>query len=68
MVVSINAAAAGGGAPTFSRDVAPILFGHCVNCHREGEIGAAVSLVSYAAVKPWAKSIKDKTRTRAMPP
>jgi hypothetical protein len=70
-VVSMNAAAAaaaGGGAPTFSRDVAPILFGHCVNCHREGEIGAAVSLVSYAAVKPWAKSIKEETRTRAMPP
>ncbi len=67
-VVAINAAAAGGAAPTFTRDVAPILFGHCVNCHREGEIGGAVSLVSYAAVKPWAKSIKEKTGTRAMPP
>jgi Copper type II ascorbate-dependent monooxygenase, C-terminal domain len=67
-VLSTNVAAAGGGAPTFSRDVAPILFGHCVNCHREGEIGAAVSLVSYAAAKPWAKSIKREVRSRAMPP
>jgi hypothetical protein len=67
-VLSTNVAAAGGAAPTFSRDVAPILFGHCVNCHREGEIGAAVSLVSYAAAKPWAKSIKLAVRTRAMPP
>jgi hypothetical protein len=67
-VVSTNVAAATGAAPTFSRDVAPILFGHCVNCHREGEIGAAVSLVSYAAAKPWAKSIKKQVRTRAMPP
>jgi hypothetical protein len=68
LVVSTNVAAATGAAPTFSRDVAPILFGHCVNCHREGEIGAAVSLVSYAAAKPWAKSIKKQVRTRAMPP
>jgi hypothetical protein len=67
-VVSTNVAAAGGAAPTFSRDVAPILFGHCLNCHREGEIGAAVSLESYAAARPWAKSIKKQARTRAMPP
>jgi hypothetical protein len=67
-VVSTNVAAAGGAAPTFSRDVAPILFGHCVNCHREGEIGAAVPLESYAAAKPWAMSIKKQVRTRAMPP
>jgi len=67
-VVSTNVAAAGSAAPTFSRDVAPILFGHCVNCHREGGIGAAVSLESYAAAKPWAKSIKKQVRTRAMPP
>jgi hypothetical protein len=67
-VVSTNVAAAGGATPTFSRDVAPILFGHCVNCHREGEIGAAVSLVSYAAAKPLAAAIKAQVRTRAMPP
>jgi len=67
-VASTSVAAAGGAAPTFSRDVAPILFGHCVNCHREGEIGAAVSLVSYAAAKPWAKSIKREVRARTMPP
>ena len=36
---------ASGTVPTFNRDAAPILFGHCVDCHREGEIGAAVSLV-----------------------
>jgi len=67
-VASTNTAAAGGAAPTFSRNVAPILFGHCVNCHRDGEIGAAVSLVSYAAAKPWAKSIKREVRARTMPP
>jgi hypothetical protein len=68
LIVSTHVAAAGGAAPTFSRDVAPILFGHCVGCHREGEIGAAVSLLSYDTAKPWAKSIKLEARTRAMPP
>jgi hypothetical protein len=24
--------------PTFSKDVAPILYRHCTNCHRPGEI------------------------------
>ena len=23
--------------PTYTADVAPILFGHCVNCHRPGQ-------------------------------
>ena len=25
--------------PTFSKDVAPILYQNCTNCHRAGEIG-----------------------------
>lgn len=25
--------------PTFSKDVAPILYKNCTNCHRPGEIG-----------------------------
>ena len=32
--------------PTFSRDVAPILYAHCVECHRAGEI-APMPLVTY---------------------
>jgi len=54
--------------PTFSRDVAPILYGHCVNCHRPGEIGAAQSLLSYDGTRPWAASIKEQVVTRRMPP
>ena len=30
-------------APTFSKDVAPILYKHCVSCHRPGEIGRDVA-------------------------
>jgi tetratricopeptide (TPR) repeat protein len=51
----------------FSRDIAPILFEHCVSCHRSGEIGS-FSLMSYADVRPRASAIVRVTRTRAMPP
>jgi hypothetical protein len=60
--------AAGVAAPTFSKDVAPILFNHCANCHRPGEIGSTVSLVSYEGARPWAESIKQQVVKRAMPP
>jgi hypothetical protein len=36
---------------TFSEAIAPILYEHCVTCHRPGEIGP-FSLISYDAVAP----------------
>lgn len=54
-------------APTFSKDVAPILYSKCVTCHRPGEIGP-MSLITYRDVRPWAASIRDKVSTRVMPP
>ena len=62
------ASAAGTATPTFTREVAPILFKNCVKCHRPGEIASAVSLLSYDAARPWAKSIKEKVLLREMPP
>jgi hypothetical protein len=59
---------AGDAAPTFSKNVAPILFNNCVKCHRPGEIASRVSLVSYDTVWPWAESIKKQVLTREMPP
>jgi mono/diheme cytochrome c family protein len=61
-------AAADTPAPTFNKDVAPILFKHCANCHRPGEMGSAVSLVSYDGARPWAQSIKQQVVQREMPP
>jgi len=52
---------------TFSRDVAPILFKNCTECHRAGE-AAPMSLLSYKEVRPWARSIKEKVVTKEMPP
>ena len=52
---------------TFSKDVAPIFYKNCSNCHRAGEI-APMSLISYKEVRPWAKAIREKVITRDMPP
>ena len=54
-------------APTFARDVAPIMFNKCANCHRPGEV-APMSLLSYDDARPWAKAIKSKVVAREMPP
>ena len=53
--------------PTYYADVAPILHSDCVSCHRPGEI-APMSLRSYADVRPWARSIKQKVISKEMPP
>ena len=55
------------GAPTFAKDVAPIFYKHCTTCHRPGEI-APMSLLTYEEARPWARSIRDKVSTGAMPP
>jgi hypothetical protein len=53
--------------PTFSKDVAPILYKNCTQCHRPGEI-APMSLLTYEAARPWARSIRDKVSEGLMPP
>ncbi len=54
-------------APTFSHDIAPILYAHCVKCHHPGDI-APMSLVTYKEARPWAAAIKEAVVTRKMPP
>jgi mono/diheme cytochrome c family protein len=53
--------------PTFTRDVAPILYARCVGCHRAGEV-APMSLLTYEDARPWARSIKARVVSRQMPP
>jgi mono/diheme cytochrome c family protein len=52
---------------TFNKDVAPILFKSCAECHRPGEV-APMSLLSYKDARPWARSIREKVVSREMPP
>ncbi len=54
-------------APTYSKDVAPILFANCTSCHRPGEI-APMSLMNYKDVRPWARAIAAKVADGTMPP
>ena len=54
-------------APTFSKDVAPILQQNCQSCHRPGE-PAPFSLMSYKEARPWAAAIKEAVVSRKMPP
>ncbi len=54
-------------AVTFSKDVAPIFFKHCADCHRPNDM-APMSLLTYKDARAWARSIKEKVVTRQMPP
>src|SRR3974377_638686 len=54
-------------APTFSKDVAPILQNHCQECHRPGE-AAPMSLLNYKEARPWAKATNTAVRAQKMPP
>jgi hypothetical protein len=62
-----SASTASAAVPTFSKDVAPIVFNNCATCHRAGEV-APMTLTSYDDVRPWAKVIKNKVVSREMPP
>jgi hypothetical protein len=62
------AAAQNGSTPvTFTRDVAPIFYEHCVECHRP-TMFAPMSLMSYDEARPWARSIRQRVAARTMPP
>ncbi|GMQ96174.1 MAG: hypothetical protein BMS9Abin14_689 [Gammaproteobacteria bacterium] len=52
---------------TFNRDIAPIVFGNCIVCHRPGEL-APFSLLEYAEAKKRADLIAAFTGSRFMPP
>jgi mono/diheme cytochrome c family protein len=52
---------------TFSKDVAPIFYNHCVECHRP-TMFAPMSLLTYEDARPWARAIKQRVLSREMPP
>jgi len=66
-VVLLLPAAAAAQTPTFAKDVAPIFYSKCVECHRP-TMFAPMSLVTYDAARPWAKSIRNRVSSRTMPP
>jgi hypothetical protein len=54
-------------APTFAKDVAPILQKHCQTCHRPGE-AAPFSMLTYEQTRPWAATMKRAVTQKIMPP
>jgi hypothetical protein len=56
-----------GAVPTFNRDIAPILYSNCSNCHQPGEV-APFSLLTYQDAAKRAKQLAEITHARVMPP
>ena len=54
-------------APTFYKDVLPVLQTHCQSCHRKGEIGP-MPLETYEQTKPWARGMAHTVEMKMMPP
>jgi thiol-disulfide isomerase/thioredoxin len=53
--------------PTFNRDIAPLLFARCAECHRPGEV-APFSLLSHTDAAKRAGFLATISRSRKMPP
>jgi hypothetical protein len=67
-ILGLPAAASAADAPvTFTKDVAPILYKSCVECHRP-TMFAPMSLMTFEDARPWARSIKQRVTARTMPP
>lgn len=54
-------------APTYCKDVAPILQAKCQGCHRTGQVGP-FPLMTYPEAKRWSTSIVEVLEERRMPP
>jgi mono/diheme cytochrome c family protein len=53
--------------PTFTEDIAPLVFQNCTSCHRPGE-AAPFALMNYADVKKRARNLLSAVEDRYMPP
>ena len=62
-----NATAAAKAKPTFTEDIAPIIYNNCTECHRNGQ-AAPFTLQTYSDVKKRARLITKVTEDRYMPP
>lgn len=66
-VISSVFASTGMSEVTYHRDVAPIIYGNCTSCHREGE-NAPFPLSSFDEVSKKARTIRRVVNEHYMPP
>lgn len=64
---AMNRSSAQSNAPTFNRDIAPLMFEYCAACHHAGG-SAPFALMTYQDVKQRARQIVEVTASRYMPP
>jgi mono/diheme cytochrome c family protein len=62
-----TAASVFAAAPTYNRDIAPVLYKNCAECHRPGQV-APFSLLTYEDARKRAAIIASVTEKRYMPP
>src|SRR5262245_27391430 len=67
VVLAVFAARANADNPTFTKDVAPILWKNCAGCHHPGHV-APFSLLTYKDAARRSKFLADITASRRMPP
>src|ERR1700761_4358075 len=53
--------------PTWSHDIAPLVYAHCTACHHAGGAGP-FPLISYEDAKRWSGLMQTVTTSRYMPP
>lgn len=56
-----------GDPPTFTRDIAPLVYRHCATCHRQGG-SAPFPLITYEDVRARARQVVEAVTSRTMPP
>ncbi|MGH9546485.1 MAG: c-type cytochrome, partial [Terriglobia bacterium] len=67
LVADASASSPDKPAPTFYKDILPILQDHCQSCHRPGQV-APMPLVTYEQTRPWTPAIAKSVQSRVMPP
>src|SRR5262245_27586834 len=67
VVLAVFAARANADNPTFTKDVAPILWKNCAGCHHPGHV-APFSLLTYRDAAKRAKFLAEVSTSRRMPP
>jgi hypothetical protein len=57
----------GAASPTFTQDIAPLVYANCTRCHRQGEAGP-FELITYRDVRKRAANLLAVMEDRLMPP